>query len=115
MGDAVTGLAEYPVDRDGNMLGYPVRNTRKWVDGEYVYYPTPHMSNTPFNATMTVEGMTRGRSSIKFELTGAGKRWEMFATDFCELAQRASISNGEVAGMWEVCKRGANYGLRMVK
>lgn len=111
----MTGLAEYPVDDDGNMLGYPVRNARKWVDGAYVYYPTPNVPNTPFNATMTVAGMTRGRSSIKFELTGAGKRWEMFATDFCELAKVASISGGEVSGTWEVCKRGANYGLRMVK
>lgn len=103
----MTGLSEYPVNDNGAMLGYAgtgMHDLCKWV------------KNAPFTATMTVIGTSRGRSSVKFHLQcDDGKPWEMFVTDFCDLAKHATIKDGVVTGIWEVAKRGANYGLRLAK
>lgn len=85
-------------ESNGNQLGYP----------DYAHILKP---NIPFKANMFLDGMTRGRSSVKFTFSDTdGKSYEMFATNFLELVKDQDVSKG-IKGEWAFCKKGQNFGL----
>lgn len=75
----------------------------KWID------------NHIFKKEMTVDHVTRGRSSAKFILIDEkGIKYEMFLKGFSEMIKKTTIKKGKVAGKWCYVKRGANYGIEFV-
>lgn len=66
----------------------------------------------PFEADMRVVGMETGRSAKRIILQDSktGKTYPLFVADIVKLLQDSVLS-----GTWEACKRGQNYGVRMVK
>jgi len=81
-------------------------------------YPERHSvwkDNYEFKATLVLTGYSRGRSAARMCLLDqdTGSEYEMFLTDFCDILE--DIVHGAITGTWTFCKRGMNYGIRMVK
>jgi hypothetical protein len=89
------------------MLSYPetYRKDFEWIELE------------PFTAVMRVVDYSRGRSSVTFTLVdqATGHMFHMFPVDAIEMIKTCDLHNGETANVWEPCKRGANYGIRIKK
>lgn len=65
---------------------------------------------------MTIDGMKRGRSSVKFNMKDEnGVEYQMFTKGFEELVKNANINKGVVSGNWCYVKRGANHGIEYLE
>lgn len=70
--------------------------------------------NTPFQATLYIDGTERGRSAARFIWkTADGRRFPMFLTDTVETLRRGVEAGGSITALWMVAKRGENYGIRL--
>jgi hypothetical protein len=71
------------------------------------------VKNYEFTATLAFTGFERGRSAAYayFE-DEAGKRYCMFLTNLADVIPR--MSAGHISGTWTFCKRGQNFGIRLV-
>lgn len=71
----------------------------------------------PFTAIMRVVDYERGCSSVTFTLIdqATGYMYHMFPVDAIEMIRTCDLHNGETSNVWEPCKRGANYGIRIAK
>ena len=72
--------------------------------------------NFEFEDTLKLTGMSRGRSAANFNLQSetTGKDYNVFMTDMVHLFQNANINKGYVIGKWTFCKRGQNYGIKLI-
>ena len=95
-------LPTFPVDERGNMLPYVMNRFRAEITEE---------DNTPRTMTLTFTGVSRGRSSVRFEFTGDGRTWSMFLSDVAILMKRFDFAKGVISGTWYVVKRGGDFGL----
>lgn len=125
-----------PFDGKGNMLTYasveyPELPSYEYVDcaetspgarlkydktGWYRYVRAGEWrDNYVFHATLSVTGITRGRSAARINLEDEqGRKYEMFLTDVADLLQRApTIAYGMIEADWTFQKRGSNYGIRV--
>jgi hypothetical protein len=94
-----------PIAPDGSLLHYPI----SYDDHAMKEVP-------PFCARLTLTGSLRGRSAAYFmwkDETGAS--FPMFLSDMTDLLNNGSVVKGVAAEQWQICKRGANYGIRRVK
>lgn len=94
-----------PFDKNGNQLSYDS------------YSCDRHLDNYMFTDTLLITSVRRGRSSVHFILKDIrGEReYSMFLTDMLDLICSTGICKGIVSGTWTFCKRGKNFGLKMVK
>lgn len=72
--------------------------------------------NTPFQATLTLDGTARGHSAAYFRWTDEhGAEYPMFISDLSDLlaSNTTAVRAGSVTGWWMVAKKGSNYGLRL--
>ena len=91
--------------------------------GKFVNYVERHMkddiewrSNYEFDTIMTLDSINRGRSAANFTVTDSdGNSYIMFMKDLFDACQNSVISKGEIAGKFTFCKRGTNYGVKLVK
>lgn len=94
-------LKRFPVSTGGQLMHYP------WGDPTWV-------DNDPIFLTLTLQGTERGRSAAYFVWTDPmGRRWPMFLTDMVDLLRTEDVKLGKVSAMWQVRKRGANYGIAL--
>jgi hypothetical protein len=69
----------------------------------------------PFKAKLILDSWGRGRSAVRIQWVDADdskRTFPMFMKDFFEL-----VMNGHshtITGTWEVVKRGANFGVRLL-
>jgi len=92
--------------------------TENLASGAFVEIPNiVWKKNFEFSDKIKVDGFSRGRSAADFELISltTGKTYSMFMKDVLLMIQESTIKNGVVSGVWTFCKRGANYGLKLVK
>ena len=95
---------DIPFGPDGNHMDSRFGAKATWVP------------NFEFEAIMTFQYVTRGRSSVQFVFLDAeGKRYYMFAKDMSNLILATTLVNGVVSGRWTFCKRGSNYGVQFVE
>jgi hypothetical protein len=103
-----TKKERYAPFNDLGLMSYDAWDAKEW-----------RSALTPFSATMRYEGYGRGRSAIIFNWidTETGLRYPMFVSDMDELLQAAVFVPAStcVRGAWEISKRGANYGIRLLK
>jgi len=73
--------------------------------------------NFEFEDTLYLEGMSRGRSAANFNLVSQidNKSYNLFMTDILNMVQNADIHKGIIKGKWTFCKRGSNYGVKLLK
>jgi hypothetical protein len=100
-----------PFDSKGNMLDYTPREPG---EGGLDWRP-----REPFTETLTIEGWSRGRSSVTMDwYTKDRRHYSMFASDFMDLLLRGDLGAGipglTIAGTWIVRKSGSNYGVSLL-
>lgn len=92
------------VDRGWELMEYP----ETWSDN-----PIEWRSNDPFEATLELQSMERGRSAARFVWKDdkTNTYYPMFMSGMLDLAQNSNIFGGLTQGKWIVVKRGSNYGI----
>lgn len=105
-----------PFDASGNLLHYPQtryhynRETgERWEEG-------PEWREVvPFSKTLRYKTFERGRSAAYFIWEDLeGRTYPMFLADLDTLLKHG-YANTSILTMWIVCKRGQNYGVRLVE
>jgi len=76
----------------------------------YSYEGEDLVKNHIFEATLHLEGVSRGRSSVKVNFYSPGFKYEMFISDFIPLVKEHCLVGG-IHGYWTFRKKGSNYGL----
>ena len=91
--------------KTGNFLNFPMYDE-----------DTEWRENTVFNDIFQIDSFSRGRSAANFNVKSKGtdKTYTMFMKDLFDIMQNASIVQGEFSGIFTFCKRGRNYGVKMV-
>lgn len=68
-----------------------------------------------FDATLTLDEMARGRSAAHFLFKSEkGARFTVFMTDLMDMIRDPRWREGRIAARFVPCKRGMNYGVRLV-
>lgn len=67
--------------------------------------------NTPFKATLHLNGHWRGRSSARVGLLNkeTGEQYSTGFASFYDMVAEGIVHGGQVDGEWQVKKQGANY------
>jgi len=89
------------------------------VLASYVY-PSAEIDwrpNDPFEATLELVHSSRGRSSVVFIYRDIATdiHYPLFVSSVDSMLRHATIKAGRVTGVWQVAKRGQNYGLEMLE
>jgi len=73
--------------------------------------------NDPFEATLELVHSSRGRSSAVYIYRDIATniRYPLFLSSVEFMLRHATIKAGQVTGVWQVVKRGQNYGLDMLE
>ena len=96
-----------PFDRGGSQLHY----VDHW---DVTRGGVSMVDNFEFNDTLEIEGINRGRSAADFTmLRSDGTRVTVFMVDMIAMFKRAK--GGKVKGRFTFCKRGQNYGCKLVE
>jgi hypothetical protein len=108
------GIMRIPFDKNGDLLTYVDKNDIAFSNG--FLGVAEWMENYEFDDTFHITSYIRGRSSIAFEMTSCldKKRYYMFVSDFVEMIQSSVVDKGLVRGRWTFCKKGCNYGMKLV-
>ncbi|BCJ75061.1 hypothetical protein CS0771_46050 [Catellatospora sp. IY07-71] len=110
---ATNRLDRYPVDEQGNLEHYPSR-IHTWGKVERDLGQLWSEGNEPFAATLSLVSGNRGRSAAYFVWRDeAGRTYPMFMTDLVDVLMCKLVDRGAVSGLWQVRKRGQNYGLAL--
>jgi len=100
---------QVPFDRSGALMHWADSRKSAYTSDKAAEWRDPE----PFQATLRVIGIQRGRSAAYFRLADDLARcWPMFMKEILELVQVAVINQGTVEGWWIPVKRGQNFGLR---
>lgn len=102
-----------PFDVDGNLMHYPLTR-RRWTDNGPVETKPEWREVVPFPMTLRYKGYARGYSAAYFLWEDAeGHEYPMFLTDLDNIL-KLGYAGSTIVTMWIVCKRGQNYGIRLV-
>lgn len=72
--------------------------------------------NDPFEATLTLDHLERGRSAARFWFRDEeGTRYPVFGQGLVDMLSRVTLDHGVVRGRWIAVKRGANYGIELLE
>ncbi len=84
-------------------------------ESERVTIPPIWIPNKPFQATMKIEGFSRGRSAANFDVEDEnGRKYTIFMKDLLYILENHTVSKGKIEGLtWCFCKRGQNYGIQV--
>lgn len=93
-----------PFDEKGNMREYTGYGVTEWRE------------NKPFKADLQVIDYERGRSAVRviMEDTLGGARYPMFISNFLDVVKHDDFKFGGIDATWIGCKKGSNYGLKLV-
>ncbi len=115
-----------PFDDKGNLLSYvynsmtddekEICQREGHVDRDNGSRVITFVTNYEFSDTMTFDGFSRGRSSVKAHFTSeaTGKKYEMFISDFEDAIKTGEFREGRIEGKFTFVKKGENYGLALV-
>lgn len=78
---------------------------------EYPFPGVEYRPNEPFEATLTLVELERGRSAARFWWTDGETYYPMFGQGLVEMLNGVVLDHGVVPGKWIAVKRGANYGI----
>lgn len=118
--------------KKNNLKLVPYETTRPWVQGvpreewpevtklaEYAGFGESRYDwrpNDPFEATLTLDHLERGRSAARFWFVDEeGTRYPVFGQGLVDMLAQVTLDHGTVRGRWIAVKRGANYGIELVE
>lgn len=112
-------LKEVPYTMVRRFAGRDVNNEQTWETYRKLdEYPSDYNGNTewlpnePFEATLTLIELERGRSAARFWWKDQeGTHYPMFGQGIVEMLLGKTLDHGVVSGTWIAVKRGANYGI----
>lgn len=89
-------------------------NTRTYYDTG-IDYDIDWRPNDPFDATLTIRRLERGRSAARFwfEDEATKTMYPFFGQTLVDMLTNADMIKGKVRGTWIVVKKGANYGIEL--
>lgn len=90
---------------------WPVKRVLQEYSNSYENYDW--QPNEPFEATMTLSHLERGRSAARFWWDSEDSRYPMFGQSLTDMLKRVVLEHGTVTSTWIVVKRGANYGIEL--
>lgn len=101
-------------------------SNREFDKGNLVDYVHPVCLDSPdiewrenytFGAALEFLRFYRGRSAANaiFRHAGTSYEYQMFLTDLKDLLKSHTVYAGTVAAYWTFCKRGTNYGIKLVE
>jgi hypothetical protein len=95
---------KFPFRADGSVPHFP----KEWEE-KYEW-----KAAEPFKAKLTLEDMARGRSAAYFIFKSeSGATFTVFMTDLVTMIRDRRWKEGAIAAVFEPCKRGENYGIRL--
>lgn len=68
--------------------------------------------NTPFDATLEIEGLSR--SGVLVRDIGTGIKYNILNSYLIELIKADALRNAQVVGRWVVYKHGQSFGVKLV-
>lgn len=94
----------FPYSDSGNLCHYA-----RTGDPSFDWRPA-----VPFNATLIIRGIVRGRSAAYFSWDdlATGHTYAMFMTDMVTLIAEGDVRHGAAIGLWVPVKRGQNFGIK---
>lgn len=95
----------------------PQRNEMpSWIPPWNSGRPLEWTPNTPFDATMEIEEVQRGRAAANFIARDidTDTRYPLFMTEALNLMRRGRIRKGRASGTWTVVKRGPAFSISLV-
>lgn len=96
-------LKEAPFDSRGDLLHY---SDHRWAGG------AEWRPNEPMELQLAIDEVRSGRSAKYLMWTDAdGRAYPMFVSDLIDLMREADIVHGTVHALFQVRKRGQNFGL----
>ena len=71
--------------------------------------------NEPFEATLTIRRLERGRSAARFWFEDETNKiyYPFFGQTLVDMLSVSEMKNGKVTGTWIVVKKGSNYGIEL--
>ena len=105
------------------IIMYPISTeTGELLDYTWNNYPDDHngrvqwVENRVFEDELKYAGFHRGRSAAGFDFVSVrdGKQYPMFMTDFDDVLRNCRLNRDRLVGKFTYCKRGANYGVRLL-
>jgi hypothetical protein len=71
--------------------------------------------NVPFEATLTIRNLERGRSAARFWFEDVDNqvRYPFFGQTLVDMLSESVMDHGKVTGTWIVVKKGSNYGIEL--
>ena len=99
-------LMEYTTGRPGEQL------TDGWGQNAN---PIDWRANDPFDATLRIVRLERGRSAARFWFRDETNliEYPFFGQTLVDMLSASTMVNGVVSGTWIVVKKGANYGIEL--
>jgi len=103
---------QIPFDFEGNQLAYPDSrynpNTRTW--------DTIWKDNYFFEATLTYDGFSRGRSAAGFDLKDEeGHLYYLMMSEMDRIMALGGWDGNKITGKWTFVKKGQNYGITLIE
>lgn len=95
----------------------PARNEMpSWIPPWNGGQPLEWIPNHPFDATLEIEEVQRGRAAANFIArdVDTDTRYSLFITEALNLMRNGRIRRGRVTGKWIVVKRGPAYSISLV-
>lgn len=89
---------------------WPVKKTMQAYPEREVFWEP----NEPFEATLTLIHLERGRSAARFWWESTESTlYPMFGQSLVEMLGKLTLDRGTATGTWIAVKRGANYGIEL--
>lgn len=109
-------VKDAPYDSDGNLMHFPCF-LYTWLDGIRVEIGPEWRPNRPFVTQLRLVDYERGRSAAFFTWEDTdGHTYPMFLTDVMTVLVGGNLDKGWTEErVWEVKKRGMNYGIGLAK
>lgn len=114
-------LLEYTNGRPGEQKSYGSSRfydyqTKTWIETG-LDTSIEWRDNEPFEATLTIRNLERGRSAARFwfEDEATKTRYPFFGQTLVDMLSESVMDHGKVHGTWIVVKKGSNYGIELYK
>lgn len=112
-------LMEYTMGAPGEQKHYG--NNRVWDPRNNVWVDRgldttiEWIDNVPFEATLTLRHLERGRSAARFWFEDEKTRtlYPFFGQTLVDMLSQTTMDHGRVKATWIVVKKGANYGIEL--
>jgi hypothetical protein len=98
-----------------DLVEYPTLLEYTYGSPEYPSAGVTYKDNLPFEATLKIVSLERGRSAARFwfQDIDTGTYYPFFGQTLVDMLERTVADHGVVEGTWIAVKKGSNYGIEL--